>query len=330
MHAIVVEAHGGPDVLRLQDVPAPTAEPGHVVIKLAYAGVNFVDVYVRTGLYKSTLPVIPGDEGAGVVTTIGAGVDTIRLGDRVAYAGVRGSYAEYATVPADKLMRVPPTVSLRDAAAVMLQGVTAHYLARSTYSLTHTDTALVHAAAGGVGQLLVQIAKHAGARVIATVSTEPKAQIARTGGADHVILYSTEDVALESRRLTNGRGVDVVYDGVGAATWTQSLDSLRVRGLMVSYGNASGPVPAFAPLVLSQKGSLFLTRPAFAHYVATRAELESRATDLFTWLIGQTLRLSIDRILPLARAADAHRALEGRQTTGKVLLAIDPSLDTAA
>jgi NADPH2:quinone reductase len=322
MRAIVVRATGGPEALELAELPIPTPGPGQALIEIGYSGVNFVDIYTRTGLYKTPLPAVPGSEAAGVVRALASDVHDLSVGDHVAYAMTRGSYAEYAVVPADRLVRVPVGIEDRVAAAVMLQGMTAHYLARSTYPLTPNDTALVHAAAGGVGQLLVQIAKRSGARVIGTVSSEPKAAVARAAGADHVINYSAQDFSTEARRLTDGRGVSVVYDGVGAATWDGSLNALRPRGMLVSYGNASGPVPPIAPLVLSEKGSLFLTRPSLGAYIATRAELESRAQDLFAWIADGSLRVAIDHVYPLEDAAQAQGALEGRHTMGKVLLAL--------
>jgi NADPH:quinone reductase len=322
VRAILVRAPGGPDALELAEIPVPTPGPGEALVQVAYAGVNFMDVYVRTGLYKSPFPAALGGEVSGIVTAVGPDVREVAVGDRVAGAMLHGGYAEYTVVPAAKLVRVPSDVDDRTAAAIMLQGMTAHYLAHSTYPLGPGDTALVHAAAGGTGQLLVQIAKRARARVIGTVSTPAKAAIARALGADEVIDYTTEEFSAAARRLTGGRGVDVVYDSVGQATWEASLNSLRPRGVMVSYGNSSGPVAPVAPLVLSQKGSLFLTRPMLGSYLATRAELESRAGDLFAWLADGSLRVAINHEYPLAEAAEAHRALEGRQTTGKILLAI--------
>ncbi len=322
MRAIRIRATGGAEVLELAELPVPTPGPGQALVEISYSGVNFVDIYVRTGLYKGPLPVVPGDEAAGVVRAVAPDVSDIAVGDHVAYAMARGSYAEYAVVPAAKLVRVPPGIADRLAAAVMLQGMTAHYLARSTYPLGPNDTALVHSAAGGVGQLLVQIAKLAGARVIGTVSSTAKAQVARGIGADEVIDYATQDFAAEARRLTGGRGVDVVYDGVGATTWEGSLDALRPRGMLVSFGNASGPVPPISPLALGAKGSLFLTRPSLGAYIATRAELESRAHDLFTWIANGSLRVAIDHVYSLEEAAQAQRALEERHATGKVLLAL--------
>ena len=293
-------------------------------MRIEAAGVKFIDVYYRTGLYMPPgLPFTAGQEGAGVVEAVGPGASGLpgnHPGDRVAFTGVLGAYAERAVVPADRLVRLPEGVTTRQAAAAMLQGMTAHYLATSTYPLEPGDTCLVHAAAGGVGQLLCQVARLRGARVIGTASTEDKAQLAREAGAEEVILYSERDFPPEVRRLTGGRGVQVVYDGVGRATFEGSLDSLARRGMMVLFGAASGPVPAFEPAVLNAKGSLFLTRPSLHHYVAEREELLARAADVLGWVRDGKLRLRIDRELPLAEAAQGHRALEGRQTRGKVLL----------
>ncbi|HYN02314.1 MAG TPA: quinone oxidoreductase [Vicinamibacteria bacterium] len=320
MKAIRIEGFGGPDALCLADVPVPSAGPGQVVVRVEAAGVNFIDVYHRTGLYPNPLPLVPGMEGAGVVTAVGPGVSLFREGDRVAWANVLGSYAEHVLLAADRAVAVPPGLRADTAAAAMLQGMTAHYLCTSTYPLKKGDTCLVHAAAGGVGLLLVQMAKRRGARVIGTVSTEAKAVLAREAGADEIILYAQEDFLEEVKRLTGGRGVDVVYDSVGKTTAEKSLDCLVPRGMMVFYGNASGPVPPIDPLVLSRKGSLFLTRPSLVHYISDRASLEARAADVLGDAAAGRLKLRIDRIYPLAEAAEAHRALEGRQTTGKVLL----------
>jgi NADPH:quinone reductase len=320
MKAIRVHEHGGPEVLRFEDISDPEPAAGHAVVRVAAAGVNFIDVYHRTGLYPQSLPITLGQEGAGVVVKTGADVTTVKAGDRVAWAGGPGSYAELVSVLAANLVKIPYGVSEDIAAAVMLQGMTAHYLATSTYPVNKGDTVLVHAAAGGVGLLLTQIAKMRGARVIGTTSSDEKAARAREAGADYVIRYAKSDVAAEVRKITGDRGVDVVYDAVGKATWNASIDSLRPRGMMVSYGNASGPVPAIEPLLLSRKGSLFLTRPTLVNYIATREELDARAHDLFTWISEGNLDVHIDRRVPLADAADAHRALEGRETSGKVLL----------
>jgi NADPH2:quinone reductase len=318
--AIRIEGFGGPEVLRLADVPDPSPGPGQIVVRVEAAGVNFIDVYHRTGLYPNPLPFVPGQEGAGVVAGRGPGVTTFREGNRVAWSGVSGSYAERVLLPADRAVGLPAGVGAEAAAALMLQGMTAHYLSSSTFPLTKGHTCLVHAAAGGVGLLLVQMAKRRGARVIGTVGSEAKAALAREAGADEVILYREEDFLEAVKRLTGGRGVDVVYDAVGKATAERSLDCLVPRGMMVFYGNASGPVPPIDPLVLSRKGSLFLTRPILAHYVADRASLEARASEVLGDAAAGRLRVRIDRKHPLAEAAEAHRALEGRQTAGKVLL----------
>jgi NADPH:quinone reductase len=320
MQAIRIHTYGGPDVLRLEDVPLPEPGPNDVRVKLEAIGVNFVDMYNRSGQYPFSLPGTVGSEGAGVVDAIGSAVTDLRPGDRVASSAIPGAYAEYAVAPAAQLVSLPPAIDTRAAAAVMLQGITAHYLARSTYPLRPGEIALVHAAAGGVGALLVQIAKQQGARVIATVSSDEKAQVARAAGADEVIRYTQTDFAAEARRLTGGRGVDVVYDSVGKTTFEKSLDSLRPRGYLVLFGQSSGAVPPLDPQVLNAKGSLYLTRPTHAHYIADRAELLQRATDLFTWIEQRTLTVRIDSTFPLADAASAHRYLESRQARGKVLL----------
>jgi len=321
MQAIRVNAPGGVEVLRLEDVPQPAAAAGQAVVKIAAAGVNFMDVYQRTGQYKSTpLPLTLGQEAAGVVTAVGPGVTDVRVGDRVAYTGVQGAYAEYAAVPADRLVALPDGVSTQQGAAAMLQGITAHYLATSTYPLKAGDTCVVHAAAGGMGLLLVQIAKRRGARVIGTVSTKEKATLAREAGADEVILYTERDFEAEVRRLTDGSGVQVVYDSVGKTTFDKGLNVLARRGMMVLCGQSSGAVGPLDPQLLNQKGSLFLTRPTSAHYIATRSELLARAADVLGWIRAGTLKLRIGLELPLAQAPEAHRRLEGRQTTGKVLL----------
>ena len=321
MKAIRVNAPGGVEVLRLEDVPQPAAAAGQAVVKIAAAGVNFMDVYQRTGQYKSTpLPLTLGQEAAGVVTAVGPGVTDVRVGDRVAYTGVQGAYAEYAAVPADRLVALPDEVSTQQGAAAMLQGITAHYLATSTYPLKAGDTCVVHAAAGGMGLLLVQIAKRRGARVIGTVSTKEKATLAREAGADEVIPYTERDFEAEVRRLTDGAGVQVVYDSVGKTTFDKGLNVLARRGMMVLCGQSSGAVGPLDPQLLNQKGSLFLTRPTIAHYIASRSELLARAADVLGWIRAGTLKLRIGLELPLAQAPEAHRRLEGRQTTGKVLL----------
>jgi NADPH2:quinone reductase len=321
MKAIRIHSLGGPEVLSYEEAPDPQPGPGQALVRVEAAGLNFIDVYFRTGLYKGpALPFVPGQEAAGIVTALGPGVTEVAVGDRVAYTGVHGAYAELAAVPAARLVKLPAGVTTRQGAAAMLQGMTAHYLATSTYPLKPGDVCLVHAAAGGVGQLLCQIAKLRGARVFGTVSTEEKARLAREAGADEVILYTERDFAAEARRLTGGAGVQVVYDGVGKATFDKGLDSLALRGMMVLFGAASGPVPPFDPSILNTKGSLFLTRPSLFHYMASREELMQRAGDVLGWIAAGKLRLSIGLELPLAEAADAHRALEGRRTTGKVLL----------
>ncbi len=320
MRAIRIEATGGAEQLRWEDIPVPEPKSGEIRFRVEAAGINFIDIYQRTGLYPVPLPATPGSEAAGMVTALGAGVTGFKVGDRVATARATGGYAEEATAPADHVVPVPAGVDLKVAGAVMLQGMTAHYLACSTFELKTGDTALVHAAAGGVGLLLIQIAKLKGARVIGTVGTAEKAQIARAAGADEVVLYGQDDFSAAAHRFSGGKGVDVVYDSVGKDTFERSLASLRPRGLMVSFGNSSGPVPPFAPLLLSKGGSLYFTRPTLLHYTATRAELLHRATALFDWILAGQLKVTIGREFPLAQAAEAHRALESRQTTGKVIL----------
>ena len=320
MRAIRVHKYGGPEVLTEEEIPIPEPKAGEARVKLHAIGVNFIDVYQRTGLYPLQTPFTLGMEGAGVVDALGEDVTAVKPGDRVGYSMILGSYAEYATVPAWKLAPLPADLDFRSAATLMLQGMTAHYLTHSTYALKEGDTALIHAAAGGVGLLLVQIAKRLGATVIGTVSTEAKARLAREAGADHVILYTQSDFLAEVKKLTDGRGVQVVYDSVGRSTFDKSLDCLRPRGVMVLFGQSSGPVPAFDPALLASKGSLFLTRPTLAHYALDRAELLARSSAIFGWTAAGKLRLHIDKTLPLARAADAHRDLEARKTTGKVLL----------
>lgn len=320
MKAIRIEAFGGPEALQLVELPEPLPQQGQLCVRVEAAGVNFIDVYHRTGLYPNPLPFVPGMEGAGRVEAVGAGVTAFRKGDRVAWAGLPGAYAELTLVPAERALVLPKAIDSRLAAALMLQGMTAHYLCTSTYPLRPGDTCLVHAAAGGVGLLLVQLAKRRGARVIGTVSSEEKARLARAAGADAVVLYTQEDFAEAVKRLTEDRGVEVVYDSVGKATAEKSLECLAPRGTLVFYGNASGPVAPIDPLLLSRKGSLFLTRPTLAHYIADRASLEARAGELFEEVIAGRLEVRIDRALALAQAAEAHRALESRQTAGKVLL----------
>ncbi|MBC8075104.1 MAG: quinone oxidoreductase [Chloroflexales bacterium] len=321
MRAIRVHQPGGAEALVYDEVPLPEPGSGAVRVKLVASGVNFIDIYHRTGLYKLPLPFILGQEGAGTVDAVGEGVRDFKPGDRVAYASVQGSYAEYVVVPAAKLVPVPDATSLELAAAVMLQGMTAHYLAHSTYALKPGDTALVHAAAGGVGLLLVQIAKRLGATVIGTVSTDEKAQLARAAGADQIVRYDSEDFEAAARQHTGGAGVHVVYDSVGRTTFDKSLNSLRPRGTMVLFGQSSGPVPPVDLNILNPKGSLFVTRPSLGYYTATRDELLWRAGDLLRWIGAGELDVRIDRTVPLAQAAEAQRALESRATSGKVLLA---------
>jgi NADPH2:quinone reductase len=312
---------GGPDALRYDDAPVPAPKDGEALVKIAAAGVNFIDVQHREGRYKGpALPFTVGSEAAGTVTAVGAGVTEVAVGDRVAYAMVVGSYAEYAAVPAKRLVKVPAGIDFRSAAAVMLQGLTAHYLTHSTYAVKPGDTALVHAAAGGAGQLTTQVARLRGATVYGTVGSEAKAKIAREAGAAATINYKEQDFEAEVKRLTGGRGVDVVYDSVGKDTFDKSLNCLRPRGMLALFGFSSGPVAPFDPATLGAKGSLFLTRPGLNQYIATREELVQRATDLFKWLASGELKLKVDGVLPLAEAATAHRELEARRTAGKLLL----------
>ncbi len=320
MKAIQVKQTGGPEVLQLADLPIPQPKANEAVVKIAASGVNFIDVYQREGRYSVPLPFVLGQEGAGVVTAVGPEVKSVKPGDRVAWTSVLGSYAEYAAVPGERLVQVPHGVSDQQAAAVMLQGMTAHYLSHDTFHLKRSQTALVHAAAGGVGSLLVQMAHNIGARVIGTVSTDEKARLARQAGADEVILYTQTDFEVESKRLTGMKGVDVVYDSVGKTTFEKSLNVLRPRGMMVLFGGSSGPVPPFDLIQLSTKGSLYLTRPTLAHYIATTEELRARSSDLFKMIAEGKLKLRIEHKYPLADAAQAHRDLEGRKTTGKLLL----------
>jgi NADPH2:quinone reductase len=322
MKAVRIHANGGTDVLVMEEVPLGEPGPGMARVKIQYAGVNFIDAYVRAGLNPGPLPRTLGEEAAGVVEAVGPEVSDVQVGDRVAYAMQSGGYAEYALVKAAFLVKIPDGVETKTAAALMLQGMTAHYLASSTYQLGPSDTALVHAAAGGTGRLLVQVARLRGARVIGTVSTEEKERLAREAGAGDVIRYTEKEFDAETHRLTGGRGVDVVYDSVGKATFERSLLSLRPRGMMVLFGQSSGPVPPLDPQILNRGGSLFLTRPSLGWYIADRTELLRRAGDLFAWMAAGRLAVSIDRIFPLAEAAGAHRYLENRQTRGKVLLEI--------
>ena len=314
MKAVFVEQTGGPENLKYTDIPKPSPAAGQALVKIAASGVNFIDVYFRTGLYPAPPPIVLGNEAAGTVEAVGPDVTNVRPGDRVAYAMARGSYAEYAAVPAWQLVKIPDSVDFQTAAAAMLQGMTAHYLTHSTYALKAGDSCLIHAAAGGTGALLVQMAKMLGARVIGTVGSEEKAAQAKAAGADEVVIYTKEDFTAKAK------GMNVVYDSVGKSTFMQSLDCLRPRGMMVNFGNASGPAPDIAPLLLTQKGSLFLTRPSLAHHLATPEELAWRAGDVLNWIAQGKLKLHIHKVYPLAEAAQAHRDLEGRGTTGKLLL----------
>ena len=320
MKAIQFHSTGGPEVLQLADLPIPEPGPGQILIRIEAIGVNFIEVYFRKGQYKTSFPSTPGSEAAGTVEELGPGVTGFAAGDLVASVAVLGSYAEYALVPAAQAVKVPAGLSPEKAAAVMLQGMTAHYLAYSTFPLKAGDIALVHAGAGGVGLLLTQIATHLGARVIATVSTPAKAELSREAGASDVILYTEQDFEAEVKRITSGKGVDVVYDSVGKTTFDQSLNCLRPRGLLALFGGSSGPVPPFDPIQLSSKGSLFLTRPTLWHYIATRTELEQRAGDVLGWAASGQLKLRTEHIYPLAEAAQAQTDLESRNTTGKILL----------
>ena len=320
MKAVRVHAPGGPEALKYEDVPEPTPKAGEAVVKIDAAGLNYIDVYQRSGLYKLDLPLTLGLEAGGTVTAVGAGVTEVKVGDKVAYTGVPGAYAQYAAVPAQRPVVLPPGLQPKQGAAAMLQGMTAHYLACSTYPLKTGDTCLVHAAAGGVGLLLCQIARIRGARVIGTVSTDEKTKLAREAGADQVILYTKQDFEFEVKRITGGKGLQVVYDSVGKTTFDKGFNCLAPRGMMVLYGQSSGPIGAFDPQVLNQKGSLFLTRPSLGHYTATREELQQRAGEVLGWIRDGKLKLRTELEFPLKDAAQAHRALEGRKTTGKVLL----------
>lgn len=320
MKAIRIHEQGGPEVLRYEEVPVPAPGEGEARVKVEAAGVNFIDIYQRIGLYRVSPPFTPGSEAGGVVDAVGPEVTGIKPGDRVAYAMHLGAYAGYAVVPTSRLVALPASIDTRTAAAVMLQGMTAHYLTHSTYPLKRGETALVHAAAGGVGLLLVQIAKRLGATVFGTVSTEEKARLAREAGTDEVIRYTEEDFEAAVKRLTGGRGVDVVYDSVGKTTAEKSMNCLRPRGYLVLFGNASGPAPPVDPLTLMAKGSLFLTRPGLAHHASTREELLERSRALFDWIASGDLKVRIAATFPLAEAAEAHRQLEGRSVAGKILL----------
>jgi NADPH2:quinone reductase len=320
MKAIQIQKNGGPEVMNLTELPAPEAAAGQALVKVEAAGVNFIDVYHRNGLYPVQLPYVLGVEGSGTVSQIGSGVDTLATGDRVAWASSAGTYAQYVAVPADKVVKIPEAIGFPEAAAAMLQGMTAHYLAVDTYPIQKGDTVLIHAGAGGVGQLLIQVAKNRGARVLATVSTEAKAELARKAGADEVILYTQKDFEEEVKRLTEGAGVNAVYDGVGQTTFLKSLACLRRRGMLVSFGQSSGKIQPIEPALLGSKGSLYLTRPSLFHYIADRASLERRASEVLEWIVKGELVLHIGEKLPLAEAAEAHRRLEARKTMGKVLL----------
>lgn len=320
MKAIQIHENGEADVLQYEEVPTPEPGDGEARVKLAAAGLNFIDIYHRKGLYPLETPFIPGLEGAGIVDAVGPGVSELKEGDTVAYTGQPHSYAEYVVTPADQMVPVPADLDLQQVAAVMLQGLTAHYLSHSTYPLQEGDTALIHAAAGGVGLLLVQMAKKRGARVIGTVSTEEKEQLSKAAGADEIIRYTEADFEAEVKRLTDSEGVEVVYDSVGKTTFEKSLNCLKPRGYMVLYGQSSGPVEAFDPQILNQKGSLFLTRPSLGHYIPTREELLARSHDLFQWMANDELDVRVDRTFPLSQAADAQRYMEARKTKGKVLL----------
>ena len=316
MKAVFVEQTGGVENLHYGDQPKPSPASGQALVKLVASGVNFIDIYFRRGVYPAPLPIVLGSEGAGTVEAVGPDVKNVAPGDRVAYAMARGSYAEYAVVPSWQLVKIPASVDFETAAAAMLQGMTAHYLTHSTYPLKPGDSCLIHAAAGGTGRLIVQMAKMLGARVIGTVGNEEKARQAKESGADEVVIYTKEDFTAKAK------GVHVVYDSVGQSTFMKSLDCLRPRGMMVSFGNASGPVADFAPLLLSQKGSLFLTRPSLANYSATAEELDWRASDVLNWIGQGKLKLHIHKVYPLSEAAKAQRDLEGRNTTGKLLLSV--------
>jgi NADPH2:quinone reductase len=320
MKAVRIHAPGGPEALTYDDVPEPTPGQGQALVRLGACGVNYIDVYFRTGQYKAPLPLTIGLEGAGTVTAVGPGVTDVTVGDRVAWTGVPASYAQSIAAPADRLVKLPDGLSFKDGAAAMLQGMTAHYLAVSTYPLKKGDVCVVHAAAGGVGLLLCQIAKMRGATVIGTVSTDEKAALAKQAGADHTILYTKTDFEPEVKRLTGGLGAHVIYDGVAATTFDKGINSLRPRGLMALYGQSSGPVPPLDLQILNARGSLFVTRPSLNHHIASREELLQRAGDVLGWIRDGKLKLRLEHQLPLAEAAEAHRALEGRRTTGKILL----------
>jgi NADPH:quinone reductase len=320
MKQIQITQCGGPEVMKLADAPRPSPAAGQALVKIAAAGVNFIDVYFRCGLYKADLPFTPGSEASGTVESVGPGVTVVKPGDRVAYAMARGAYSEYALVPADQLVPLPDGVDMQTAGAAMLQGMTAHYLTHSTWPVKPGDKVLVHAAAGGAGRLIAQMAKMLGAVVYGTVGTDTKAAIAKESGVDETIVYTREDFAAEIKRLTGGKGVDVIYDSVGATTFLKGLDVIRPRGMMALFGQSSGVVAPLDPNILNPKGSLFLTRPSLAHHVLTREELLWRAGDVLKWIGSGKLKLMVDKTYALADAADAHRDLEGRKTVGKLLL----------
>lgn len=320
MRAIRVHQFGGPEVLTLDELPLPQPGPGQARVKLQAIGVNFIDTYHRSGAYKGQLPLTLGTEGGGLVDAVGPGVTEVKVGDRVGYVLVQGAYADYALVPASRLIPIPETVDLAQATAILVQGITAEYLTSSTFPLNAAHTAVVHAAAGGTGALLAQVARRTGARIIGTVSTAEKALVAAAAGCDHVINYAEQDFEAEVKRLTEGKGVDVVYDSVGKTTFDKSLNCLKPRGYMVLFGQSSGPVAPLDPQTLNAKGSLFLTRPYMGHYIQDRAELLQRARNVLQWLESGDLKARVDRALPLAEAAEAHRSLQARETMGKVLL----------
>lgn len=320
MKAIRIHQHGGPEVLRLEDVPVPQPKEGEALVAVEAIGVNFIEIYQRLGWYKAALPFTPGGECAGTVTAVGRGVTAVKPGDRVATVNAAGTYADFAVVPVARLVRILEGVTAKQGTAAMLQGMTAHYLTTSTYPVKPGDVCLVHAAAGGVGLLLCQLAKRRGARVIGTVSTPEKAALAKAAGADRAVLYTSEDFVAAAKEFTGGRGVNVIFDSVGKTTFEKGFDALALRGMMALYGQASGPVGPFDPQLLNQKGSIFLTRPTLFHYIATREELLERAEAVLGWVKDGSLKLHVGAEFPLANAADAHRALEGRKTTGKVLL----------
>jgi NADPH2:quinone reductase len=320
MKLIQISQTGGPEVMHLVDAPIPSPGPQQVLVKVGAMGVNFIDVYFRIGLYKADLPFTPGNEGAGTIEAVGSAITDFKVGDRVAWAMFRGSYAEYVAVPASSVVKLPDTVDFQTGAAAMLQGMTAHYLSHSSFPLKQGDTCLIHASAGGAGRLLVQMAKMRGATVYGTAGTDEKAAIAKSAGADEVIVYTRQDFAAEVKTLTVGKGVDVVYDSVGESTFLKGLDIIRPRGMMVLFGQSSGAVAPFDPSLLNQKGSLFLQRPSLAHHCLTRQELNWRAEDVLGWIGSGKLELRIHKTYALGDAAQAHRDLEGRGTAGKLIL----------